>query len=263
MPAAMAYLQLCVLFPAPAYLQSFVNKLMLEMTIAILVAYAVLFFISVFLDPKKKAIQSDKKYSIYQMLLFSTIKMLIAVAIVITVALSIRVSLIKVVGLSGSSLNWQVLCQGLIAASGFVFIYIVWQLLSTRFSSKVTKTDSTEKSMIALLPKCWLPLIGTFAIISFEAGLLEEIFFRGIMQSHILSYVAPLWAVIIAGLFFGFAHFYQGASGVIGTSILGIWLGATFVITGNIAVPIIGHFLGDFTCMMLSGKQIIQRSKNR
>ncbi|KYK20518.1 hypothetical protein AYK25_08870 [Thermoplasmatales archaeon SM1-50] len=107
MPAAMAYLQLCVLFPAPVYLQSFVNKLMLEMTIAILVAYAVLFFISVFLDPKKKAIQSDKKYSIYQMLLFSTIKMLIAVAIVITVALSIRVSLIKVVGLSGSSLNWQ------------------------------------------------------------------------------------------------------------------------------------------------------------
>ena len=237
------------------------NERMFEMTIAILSAYVVLLFISIFFDPKKTTIQSGKRYSIYQMLVFSTVKMLIAIAIVIIVAVIINFPVASILGVSSFLMNWQAIGQGLIAVLGFVLIYIVWQLLSTRFSSRTTKTESREKGMISLLPNRWLPLIGTFAIISFEAGLLEEVFFRGIMQSHIVNYGAPLWAVIIAALLFGFAHFYQGASGIIGTSILGIWLGVTFAMTSNLAVPIIGHFLGDFACMMLSSRQIIQHNK--
>ena len=234
---------------------------MFEITIAILIAYVVLLLISLFFDPKKMRVRISKQYSIYQILLFSTVKMLVAVAIVIAVAATMCVSLTEVLGLSGTSLTWRALYQGFVAALGFVSIYLAWQLLYMRLSSKTIKTESVDKDMIALLPKRWLPLIGTFAMISFEAGLLEEIFFRGIMQSHILNYVAPQWAVIIAALFFGFAHIYQGASGIIGTLILGIWLGITFAVTGNLVVPIIGHFLGNFGCMMLSSRQIMQRSK--
>lgn len=234
---------------------------MTEISVAIITSYVVLFLISMFLDPKNRAIKSGKKYSIYQMLLLSTVKMLLAIAIVIIVAVIINFPVASILGISSFLMNWQAIGQGLTAVLGFVFIYIVWQSLSTRFSSKTTKTKSAEKSMIALLPNRWLPLIGTFAIISFEAGLLEEVFFRGIMQSHIMNYGAPLWAVIIAALFFGFAHFYQGTSGIIGTSMLGIWLGATFAMTGNLAVPIIGHFLGNFSCTMLSSRQIIQHDK--
>ncbi len=234
---------------------------MFVISIAIAAAYLLLLLISIFFDPKRKAIVSKQKYSIYKMLLFSTTKMLIVIALVVTVALIADAELIQVFGLTGFSLNWQSLGQGLVLAAGFAIIYIMWQILAKRFSPKEKGVEKVEGSIINILPKSWIPLIGTFAIISFEAGLFEEIFFRGIIQSNVLNYITPVWAVIIAALCFGFGHFYQGVSGVVVTLVLGIWLGAGFAITGNLFVAILGHFLGDFTCMMLSGKQIMRRNK--
>ncbi len=233
---------------------------MFIISIAIVVAYLSLILISIFWDLKKKAIRSERKYSIYHMLIFATAKMVIAIAVVVAGASIAGFSGWSVLGLSNLSVSTKTVAYGLVAGVGFAAIYIVWQQIAAQLSPKRGEAESV-RNIVEALPQEWLPLIRTFALISLEAGLLEEIFFRGIMQTNILHYSAPVWAIVVAGLFFGFAHFYQGVSGIVGTSLLGIWLGTTFAFTGNLFVPIIGHFLGDFTCMMLSSKQIIQRNK--
>lgn len=231
-------------------------------TFAVLAAYVLLILISIFLDPKRGKTKSRFTRSIMHILLFSTLKMLVAISIVVIVSVLLDISLLKALGFSSFSLSWQVLGYGIVTAFGFVVIYILWQMIALRFPMKKIQSERNESNMIDLLPDKWLPLISIFVIISFEAGLLEEVFFRGIMQFNFSNYVAIHWAVIISGMFFGLAHYYQGVSGITGTSLLGIWLGSAFVLTGNILVPILGHFLGDFACMMLSSKQIMKQKKN-
>jgi len=229
---------------------------MTVITLTIFIAYAGLMVLSLILDPKRKKIRSRVKGSILYMLLFSTFKMLFAIAIVIAVILASRTNLSRAVGFSGFSFSPQSIGYGVIAAIGFVVIYVLWQAFISRFS-KGTQSEESASGIIDMLPRRWLPLIIVFVAISLEAGLLEEIFFRGIMQSHAADLLMASWAAVASGILFGFAHFYQGVSGIVGTSILGVWLGVAFAVTGNILVPILGHFLGDFTCMMLGAKTIM------
>jgi membrane protease YdiL (CAAX protease family) len=235
---------------------------MIVITLAIFIAYAALIALSLILDPKKRRAQPGAKRSIFRVLLFSTCKMLLAIAIVIVACLVSRINLLCTLGFSGLLLNWQGLGFGIVAAVGFVMIYLLWQVSVSRVFKK-SQADENKSDLIDLLPKQWLPLVSVFLIISLEAGLLEEIFFRGIIQPHIDVHFAASWAVIASGVLFGIAHFYQGLAGVIGTSALGVWLGFMFAMTGNLLVPILGHFLGDFCCMMLGARKIMQHESNK
>jgi membrane protease YdiL (CAAX protease family) len=226
-------------------------------TLAIVASYSLLLLISLFFDPKRKSIA--KGYSIFHLLFFSTFKMLSVIGLVVAFALLGKNDMTQALGVSAFSAGWRNLVLGVVTAVGFFLIYIFWQLIASRFVMKAGETQDAGSRIIGLLPKRWLPLIGVFVMISTQAGLLEEIFFRGIMQSEVACYTGMPWAVIICGILFGIAHFYQGVSGIVGTSILGIWLGLSFAMTGNILLPILGHILGDFACMMLGGRSIIGR----
>jgi membrane protease YdiL (CAAX protease family) len=164
---------------------------MAVMTPTIFVAYVLLIALSLFLDPKRKKVHPKGKYSILSMLLFSTFKMLFAIGFVIVITLTRRVSLSRVLGFSGLSLSWQSIGFGMIAAFGFVLIYLLRQVLASRISKKI-QADEAASGMIDLLPKQWLPLVLLFLTISLEAGLLEEIFFRGIMQTDFSNFIASL-----------------------------------------------------------------------
>lgn len=226
-------------------------------TLAVVGSYLLLLFISYFLDPKRKG--GARKYSILHLCVFSTSKMLFVIGFVVTFALLGKNDMPQALGVSGFSSSWHSLVFGVLAAVGFILIYVVWQVVAPRSEMKSEETHSTESRIKGLLPTSWLPLIGVFMIISVQAGVLEEVFFRGIMQSQFEHYVTTPWAVIISAILFGIAHFYQGASGVVGTSVLGIWLGLSFAMTGNILVPVLGHILGDFSCMMLGARSVVRR----
>jgi uncharacterized protein len=60
-----------------------------------------------------------------------------------------------------------------------------------------------------------------------------------------------LLAVALACVIFGIAHMYQGLKGVLGTTFLGIMFAAIFVVTGNLLVPMIVHFLIDLRILLL------------
>jgi membrane protease YdiL (CAAX protease family) len=70
-------------------------------------------------------------------------------------------------------------------------------------------------------------------------------------------YLALNWllALVVVNVAFGFAHLYQGPSGVIQATVGGVLLGVLYLVTGrNLLAPILAHGIGnsiDFTVMYL------------
>ncbi|WP_409304252.1 CPBP family intramembrane glutamic endopeptidase [Peribacillus sp. SCS-155] len=85
--------------------------------------------------------------------------------------------------------------------------------------------------------------------VSVTAGITEEIIYRGFLL-FALGYIFPglsVWAtIIIASMIFGLAHTYQGISGVIKTTIIGIWLCLIYIGTGSLIPLIVFHAFIDY-----------------
>jgi membrane protease YdiL (CAAX protease family) len=87
-----------------------------------------------------------------------------------------------------------------------------------------------------------------FLAVSLSAGVLEEVLYRGFLITTLSSgsLALNIWiAVIIAAVLFGMGHLYQGLSGMLKTSIIGLIMGIIFAATGSIITCIILHIIID------------------
>lgn len=90
------------------------------------------------------------------------------------------------------------------------------------------------------------------AIISLNAGVVEELLFRLAVPALIYgAFGNALVALIVSALLFGALHAYQGAVGIIGTTVVGVFLLTLYVATGSILVPIVVHVLIDLRAFVL------------
>jgi uncharacterized protein len=85
----------------------------------------------------------------------------------------------------------------------------------------------------------------------------EEMVWRGYVMNRVadlgkrtrLAWIVSLLAVNIV---FGFAHSYQGITGIIDEGLMGVLLGAMYLASGrNLSVPIIAHGVADTTDLLL------------
>lgn len=89
------------------------------------------------------------------------------------------------------------------------------------------------------------PELRSFFGVSVTAGIVEEIVYRGFVIWY-LGHFMPLWAaVILSSIAFGLAHGYQGVTGVLRVSLIGLAFGTYYVVTGSIWLPILAHVLLD------------------
>jgi membrane protease YdiL (CAAX protease family) len=142
------------------------------------------------------------------------------------------------------------ICAALLAGGSIAMI------LSTK-STRQLSQSARDKQRAALgdlghfLPQNDRDL-ASFYRVSVTAGIVEEIVFRGFVLWY-LSFFMPLWpAVLVSSVAFGLAHSYQGISGMIRVSLIGLAFGALFVFSGSIWLPIVGHILVD----VLQGRQL-------
>ncbi len=131
---------------------------------------------------------------------------------------------------------------GLLAgASGGLLAGLVLTVLAARRQAEMPVIGDVA----VLLPRStgergWL--VG----ISVGAGISEELLYRGLLPALAVGLGAPVLPVVIGqAAIFGFAHVYQGWSGVALTGLLGLIFGVLVVLTGSLLLPILLHILID------------------
>jgi membrane protease YdiL (CAAX protease family) len=90
------------------------------------------------------------------------------------------------------------------------------------------------------------------ALLALNAGLSEELFFRLAVPLLLVLVTgnSPL-AFGIAAVVFGLVHLYQGWTGVLATTVLGLALSAAYLISGSIWVAVVLHALIDLNGLLL------------
>jgi hypothetical protein len=95
------------------------------------------------------------------------------------------------------------------------------------------------------------------AAISLLAGLGEEMLFRGIVQAGVAGWIdGPMGIVLgllVASVIFAFAHALTPAYLVL-AGLIGLYLGALWLWTGNLLAPIAAHAGYDFVAMIYLAK---------
>jgi len=90
-----------------------------------------------------------------------------------------------------------------------------------------------------------------YPLVAFSTGVCEEILFRGYLIWYLMNYAGAFYALVVSCIVFGFAHFYQGGKGVIVTAIMGLILGAFYIFTESLWLPIALHAFVNFNIARL------------
>jgi hypothetical protein len=87
------------------------------------------------------------------------------------------------------------------------------------------------------------------ALIALFAGVGEELFFRGWLQSVLASNFGAWLGILIASVIFGLAH-YLSPTYAIYAGLTGLYLGVIYLASGNLYIVMIIHALYDFIALV-------------
>ena len=84
--------------------------------------------------------------------------------------------------------------------------------------------------------------------LSVTAGSCEEVLYRGFLIWYLMTWLPALAAVPASAVLFGVAHVYLGwGLGVLRATVVGLVLGAAYLLTGTLWVPMALHAVVDVT----------------
>lgn len=95
-----------------------------------------------------------------------------------------------------------------------------------------------------------------FVGVSVTAGVTEEVLYRWFLPVYLLWLAPDLrapWVVVLSGIAFGLAHWYQGRWGVLATGVAGMGFGALTMATGTLVPAVIVHTMVDLRIIALPG----------
>ena len=110
-----------------------------------------------------------------------------------------------------------------------------------------------------ILPHSTYELVA-FLGLAVTAGICEEFLYRGFAMLVFLRLAWPDWLVVLASAaLFGFAHLYQGRSGLVGTMILGLVFGMLRIVTGSLIPAVFCHWAVDIAAGLAAPYFIAER----
>jgi uncharacterized protein len=99
-----------------------------------------------------------------------------------------------------------------------------------------------------------------YCALAVTAGICEEILYRGFAMSALSRVGISSWAVVIlTSILFGFAHTYQGRSGVVGTGLMGLAFGTVRVVTASLFPVMVWHTVVDLVAGIAGPKYFGQK----
>lgn len=84
-----------------------------------------------------------------------------------------------------------------------------------------------------------------FRIVSVNAGITEELIFRGYLLWYLTHFMSTVWAAAVTVVVFALAHSYQGAKQLPGIALMATWLIALYLLSGSLLLPILFHAAAD------------------
>jgi membrane protease YdiL (CAAX protease family) len=87
------------------------------------------------------------------------------------------------------------------------------------------------------------------AMIAGAAGLGEETLFRGLIQAGLADGIGPKAGLVLASIAFGLLHALTVGYAVI-AGLIGLYLGAIYLGTGDLTVPVVAHALYDLIALI-------------
>ncbi len=130
---------------------------------------------------------------------------------------------------------------------------IVQQAWSVVRSPKKRADLSEELSSLSFLLPHTPKELRTFYAVSITAGICEEIIYRGFMIAYLMAFGMPFWvAGLVSSVAFGFAHAYQGPTGILKTATISGTMALLYGLTGSLWAPIVAHAVMDLAAGRLT-----------
>lgn len=132
-----------------------------------------------------------------------------------------------------------------IAATGPLLIGLSWAL-GTSWGPARRLVALVAGQLRPLLLGCSTAQLGLLAAL---AGISEEVLFRGVVQVGLSRAVPELQALLFTSVLFGLVHFASRTYAVL-AGVMGLYLGALFLLQETLLAPIVTHSLYDFVALI-------------
>jgi membrane protease YdiL (CAAX protease family) len=133
-----------------------------------------------------------------------------------------------------------------IGATAPLLLALRW-CLRTGWSPVARLVTMVQEKLSPLFRGATVPELALLALL---AGVAEEALFRGVIQDALGGWLPAGAALIIGSLLFGVAHWVTTTYAVL-AGIVGVYLGALYLVTGNLLAPIVTHALYDFVALFI------------
>jgi membrane protease YdiL (CAAX protease family) len=148
----------------------------------------------------------------------------------------------------------RVLAENAAVSIGVSMLLVIGMIVLTVLGIVAARREGevpTVGNIRAMLPRNRQELL-LGAALSINAGVVEELAFRLALPALVYAATGSAeLAVIGTVLLFGALHLYQGATGVVGTTVVGAILMTAYIGSGSILLPIVIHALFDLRTMVL------------
>lgn len=140
---------------------------------------------------------------------------------------------------------------GMIAGIGLALGVV----LATRFGTTVLRQLRRDFDLVIALFRDLS--LAEVALISALAGIGEEMFFRGLLQTWLTDLIELHVAVLLVAVTFGLLHAISRSYAVYAT-LLGLALGYLYHYTGSLPATILAHGVYDFAAILYGTKVLAQ-----
>jgi len=139
-------------------------------------------------------------------------------------------------------------------ALSVVALLLLWAFFFVRKKAGLLESPL----LVQLLPKTGKEKV-VFVVLSFSAGIGEEIAYRGFLIPALTLVLGWTWgAALLSSAVFGLLHAYQGWLGIIRTAALGLVLAASFILTGVLWPAILAHAILDVIAGIILGESLVK-----
>jgi uncharacterized protein len=134
---------------------------------------------------------------------------------------------------------------GFVCAGAFAALLIAQRAAILKRPETHERVRAALKYAEPLLPRT-LAERRVFWLVSFTAGVCEEIFYRGFLTWYLAAWVGLAPAVLLSAVLFGFGHIYLGLVQVPKTALVGLILSGVTLVSASLWPAILLHAALDW-----------------